>query len=289
MVSNAARAWDRAAVQRIVDTGTLDFTITSVTRLFRDGSSDGSHHGWSDQVEAHGVLHGSTLVVVKFNFHNESRDDVGQIGSIQFNTFSPLSGSISLPQLDVYFDDVDGRIARAICEAHRDALGSGQINSGIRLFKAKGAGSVSEKELEQGYSSSSIEILGYVIWATLESTHVPKWQLNPADFDFSLADLPTGWIGRDTVRAENQADRFWKNDGLMWAVAFLSLSVASTAQNWASAGPALLAFLCAAGPIFRKWLREERSRRKKIASNNHEWGRALENLQGRNPRSRQTQ
>jgi hypothetical protein len=91
MVSNPARAWDRAAVQRIVDAGMLDFTITSVTRLFRDGSSDGLRHGWSDQVEAHGVLRGPTLVVVEFNFHNESRDDVGHIGSIQFNTFSPAS------------------------------------------------------------------------------------------------------------------------------------------------------------------------------------------------------
>lgn len=209
------------------------------------------------------MLHGPTLVVVEFNFRSETGDDVGQIGSIQFNTFSPLAGSMSLPCLDVYFDDVDGRIARTICEAYRDALASGETNFGIWLFKAKGAGSISDKELAEGYSFNSIAILGYVIWATLESINVPRWQLHPEDVDFSLADLPTVWIGRETVRAQNQAHRFWKNESLMSAVAFLSLSVALTAQNWASAIPAYIAFLFAAGPIFREWLREERSRREK--------------------------
>jgi hypothetical protein len=261
MVSKTARAWDRAAVQRIVDAGTLNITITSVTRTFSDRFSDGLRHGWSNQVEAHGILHGTTLVVVEFNFGDGRSHRAGQIGSIQFNTFSPVAGSISLPRLDVYFNDTDGRIARAICEAYRDALASGELNFGIRLFKAKGEGSISDQELVEGYSANPIAVLGYVTWATLESTNVPKWQLPPANFDFSLADLPTGGIGRETVRAQNKADRFWKNE-LMSAVAFLSLSVASTAQNWTSGVLALLAFLCAAGPIFRKWLGEYRSRKR---------------------------
>jgi hypothetical protein len=259
MVINAARRWDRAAVQRIVDARSLDLTITSVTRKFSDGSYDGLRQGKSEQVEAHGVLDGPTLVVVEFNFCNENRDGAGHIGWINFNTFSPLTGSISLPRLDICFDDFDGRIAREICEAHRDALASGQINFGIRLFKAKGTGSISDKELAEGGSFNSIAILGYVIWATLESTNVPKWQLNPADFDFSLAGVPTGYIGRKTVRAQNQPDRFWKNDSLNWAIAFLSLSVASAAQNWTSGGLALVAFLLATGGSFREWLRERRT------------------------------
>jgi hypothetical protein len=65
----------------------------------------------SFEVEAFGVLRGASLVGVEFHFDQSGRDDAHPIGSFVFNTLAPFGGSTSIPQLDVYFNDRDGRIS----------------------------------------------------------------------------------------------------------------------------------------------------------------------------------
>jgi hypothetical protein len=131
--------WDRSEVERITKASSLDITVTSIRREFFGGQThEGSLRDPDDtlvEIEDFGVLNGVSLVVVEFHFRDSSReDDARPIGSFRFNTFALLGGSRSMPQLDVYFNDGDGRIARAMCEAHRDALASGEINSVVRLY-----------------------------------------------------------------------------------------------------------------------------------------------------------
>jgi hypothetical protein len=166
MAKNAIKHWDAKSIQRAAEATTLDVTVTSINRIFSDGRPDDDRllGGWRDQFEAHGILHGPRLIVVELHCSGESRDSVGQIGFVRFNTLSPVGGSIALPQLDVHFNDADGRILRVMCEAHRDALASGQTSFGVRFFKRRdAAGVITNEVLADGYSSKSAEILGFVI------------------------------------------------------------------------------------------------------------------------------
>jgi hypothetical protein len=89
--------------------------------------------------------------------------------------------------------------AYPMCEAHRDAMASGEINFGIRLFKRVNDLSVTDEDLAQGFSSNSGQLVGYVTWATLESTKLPKWQLPPGHRDFNVSEIPSyinGQAGR---------------------------------------------------------------------------------------------
>ena len=186
----------------------LDITVTSIRREFLGGQT---HEGslrdpdkTSVEIEAFGVLSGPSLVVVEFHFHGSSREDEARpIGSFRFNTFGALSGSTSIPQLDVNFNDRDRRIFNAMCEAHRDALASGEINFELRLFKRVNDLSVSDEDLAQGCSSNSGELLGYVSRATLEATKLPKWQLPPIHYEFDASQIPS-YIECRAARAHDQ-------------------------------------------------------------------------------------
>jgi hypothetical protein len=132
-----------------------------------------------------------------------------------------------------------GMAAYPMCEAHRDAMASGEINFGIRLFKRVNDLSVTDEDLAQGFSSNSGELVGYVTWATLESTKLPKWQLPPGHRDFNVSEIPSyinGQAGR--AHAESFGER-QKTDRLIFAIGLLALAVAFTAQNWLGTLPAI--------------------------------------------------
>jgi hypothetical protein len=130
-------------------------------------------------------------------------------------------------------------------DAHHDALASGKIDLGIRIFKGKTEVAMLQDVPAKGYSSSTMEILGFVTWATLESTHLRRWQLPPAHEAFSLVDLPTGWISTEAerpARAENHKQRTRQIYRLS-AIGFIALSVVFGAPNLLSAGFACFAVL----------------------------------------------
>jgi hypothetical protein len=266
MVSgNVPAKWDRSEVERITKASALNITVTSIRRTFSGGiTHEGSLRDPDDasfEIEAFGVLNGVSLVVVEFHFHGSSReDDARPIGSFRFNTFALLGGSRSMPQLDVYFNDRDGRITRAMCEAHRDALASGEINFGLRLFKRVNDLSVSDEDLAQGYSSNSGELLGYVFRATLEATKLPKWQLPPVHQDFDASQIPS-YIDFQATRANDQGfGERQKTDRLIFAIGFLALAIAFTAQNWLGTLMAIFTFIFCIGPSLRQTFRGSRGK-----------------------------
>jgi hypothetical protein len=129
-------------------------------------------------------------------------------------------------------------------EAHRDALTSGRIRFGIRIFKRESEAARFEDVLAQGYSSDTMEIFGFITWATLESIHLRKWQLPPGHSDFSLADLPSWFELGPNLPAHrgNHAERVGRICGLS-AIGLLALAMVVGAPNWPSAIFAFFAVL----------------------------------------------
>lgn len=260
MVSKGvSKKWDRSAVERITKASSLNIIVTSIQRTFLGGRTHESSLRRPDdasvEIEAFGVMSGASLVVVEFHFDRSGSDEAHPIGSFIFNTFAPPGGSTSIPQLDVYFNDRDGGVSHAMCEAHRDALASGEVNFGLRLFKRVNDLSVSDEDLAKGYSSNSGDLLGYVFWARLEATKLPKWQLHPSHQDFDVTQLPA-YIGGQAVRTHDEVS--WlspKSDRLIFAIGLLALALAFTARNWLGTLGAILAFILLVGPSLMEALR----------------------------------
>jgi len=143
-----------------------------------------------------------------------------------------------------------------MCEAHRDALASGEINFSLRLLKRVNDLSVSDEELtQQGYSSKSGELLGYLFRATLEATKLPKWQLPPVHQDFDASQIPS-YIDWRAARAHDEGlGERQKTDRLIFAIGLLALAIAFTAQNWLGTLTAILAFILCVGPSLMETFR----------------------------------
>src|SRR5262245_6146682 len=97
---------------------------------------------------------------------------------------------IKLPCLNSGLSDRDRQKAELRSAALRDAIMRGSKHVGVRFWKSKGEGLMTQAEKERGYSTSQYAILGMVTWPEVHAQKLPKWAI-PTDYrDFSLNALP---------------------------------------------------------------------------------------------------
>jgi hypothetical protein len=120
--------------------------------------------------------------------------DAGEFGGFSYNRSDNNifnNRKINLPRLEVWLSDENEQKASLLNNALRDAILSGRKYVGVRFFKQKDEGLMTQMDKEKGYSSESrYRILGAITWQELHVDKLPKWTL-PTDYnDFSLDDLP---------------------------------------------------------------------------------------------------
>ena len=87
--------------------------------------------------------------------------------------------------------DRDDQKAELLYRVLRDAIVRGSKHAGIRFFKNKGEGLMTQIDKERGWSyESHYTILGLVTWQELHAQKLPKWALPVGYRDFSLDNLP---------------------------------------------------------------------------------------------------
>jgi hypothetical protein len=184
-----AVAWDDKTVKRIADSERLRVRITQVLKTvsLRDTSANVAGEGeWS----IHGVMTHPKFIPVEITFTHQD-DHFGGFSYDRQDNHNFNKREINLPFLHVWLSDRDGQKAQLLYSTLRDAIVCGQKCADVRFWKEKGKGLMTQIDKEHGFSyESTYEILGMVIWPTLQAAHLPKWAVPTAQIDFSLDALP---------------------------------------------------------------------------------------------------
>jgi hypothetical protein len=185
-------AWDDETVKRIAQSEHLNVKITHITKTISLGDRGNNMLPPEDRTdwEVHGVMTYPKFIPVTITFTKDEK----QFGGFFYNrsdnnTFNEQK--IILPRLEVWLSDDGEQRAVLLSTALRDAILSGRKYAGVRFFKKKDEGLMTQIDKEYGWSyESRYMILGLVTWQELHAGSLPKWTL-PTDYnDFSLDDLP---------------------------------------------------------------------------------------------------
>jgi hypothetical protein len=178
-------------VEWIAKTQQLNVRITHVLKTVSFGQSQAEGR-YENQMEwaVHGVMTFPKFIPVNIRF--EDNDE--QFGGFFYNRWDnhDYNGrNINLPLLEVWLSDQPGQKAELLYAGLRDAIVRGSKYCGVRFWKNKGEGLMTEMDKEHGYSyQSRYKILGMVTWQELHAQRLPKWAF-PAHYgDFSLNTLP---------------------------------------------------------------------------------------------------
>jgi hypothetical protein len=139
-------AWDEEAVKNIAESQSLSVKITGMTRTVAQGKSgvdrDERHTSeWS----GHGVMTLPKFIPVTISFNGGHEE----FGGFSYNRLDNQdlndTSDFSLPSLNVWLSDPDGRKAQLIYEALRDAILSGNTYTGVKAI----ADAISDPAIER--------------------------------------------------------------------------------------------------------------------------------------------
>src|SRR5262249_53567806 len=132
----------------------------------------------------HGVMTYPKFIPVEITFEGDEK----QFGGFHYNRQDNEdfnSRKINLPRLEIWLSDRDGQKAELLYAALRDAIMSGSKYVGVRFWKNKGEGLMTQIDKEKGYSyQSRYPILGMVTWPELHAQRPPKWAIPTGYRDF---------------------------------------------------------------------------------------------------------
>jgi hypothetical protein len=199
-------AWpDEKIFEQLRQDDGISFAVTNVTRIFASGASDFFGHQrslspaasfergprafepashWVD-TEISGVVAGRHFMLVSVDLLSSQENGFGEFA---FDTRIEYFAGWALPWLRVFIGDPKRAYATAFYESHRDALASGKTHSYSRVYKRRGDGISSRKELERG-RSENFEVLGLQTWAELGSSNLPMWAIPPDRTEFDPTEL----------------------------------------------------------------------------------------------------
>jgi len=179
-------AWDDKTVEWIAQSDRLDVRLTHIQKTVSFGQSI---YGSKDSSECsvHGVMTFPKFIPVSITFADDERFGAFFYDRRDNHNFN--GRKINLPSLGIWLSDRDGKKAELLYATLRDAIMRGSKYLGVRFWKNKGEGLMTQTEKERGYSSQ-YAILGMVTWLELHAQKLPKWAI-PTDYrDFSLNALP---------------------------------------------------------------------------------------------------
>ena len=184
-------AWDDETIKWISQRDQLDVLVTHILKTVSLGMRADTYRG-EDRSEwsVHGVMTFPKFIPVDITFTSDEEQFGGffydRADNVDFNT-----RKINLPSLGVWLSDRTGQKAELLYAALRDAIMRGCKHVGVRFWKNKGEGVMTQIDKEHGYSyESRYAILGMVTWPELHAKRLPKWAM-PTDYrDFSLNTLP---------------------------------------------------------------------------------------------------
>jgi hypothetical protein len=184
-------AWDDKTVEWIAQTTQLNVQITHILKTVSLGQyeAEGRYKNESEWA-VHGVMTFPKFIPVHIKFTGNEE----QFGGFGYNRMddNDFNGrKINLPLLEVWLSDQPGQKAELLYAALRDAIMRNSKYCGVRFFKNKDEGLMTEVDKEHGFSyQSRYKILGMVTWLELHANRLPKWAF-PTDYrDFSLNTLP---------------------------------------------------------------------------------------------------
>jgi hypothetical protein len=181
-------AWDDKTVEWIAQSDRLDVRVTHILKTVSLGqmqANDGSKD--SSECSVHGVMTFPKFIPVSITFADDERFGAFFYDRRDNHNFN--GRKINLPSLGIWLSDRDGKKAELLYAALRDTIMRGSKYLGVRFWKHKGEGLMTQTEKERGYSSQ-YAILGMVTWLELHAQKLPKWAI-PTDYrHFSLNALP---------------------------------------------------------------------------------------------------
>lgn len=184
-------AWDDKTLNWIAESNRLDVRVTHISKTVSLGQTrvDEEFRNTSEW-EIHGVMTHPKFIPVNITFTTDEKQFGGfsynQTGDRDFN-----GRKISLPILELWLLDRDEQKAKLLYTALHDAIISGRKYIGVRFWKKKGDGLMTQTDNEYGYSyESRYVILGMVVWPELQADRLPKWAVPMDQNDFSLDALP---------------------------------------------------------------------------------------------------
>lgn len=163
--------WDVATVAKVCQSDKIGFRIRHVETRFRDGAfGQGKEYKFNErQVVGVGEIDGFPQYVhVEVTF----QPDMAEFGVIvmdyQYN-MSHGGTPVNMPTLKVVLQDAEGHTAKAMHEAVRDALMSGQDGADMRVWM----------NFDPGWERRGAVIYGKItgaqVWAELHTPAMPSW------------------------------------------------------------------------------------------------------------------
>jgi hypothetical protein len=171
--------WDEQTVKRIAERDRFDVRITQSSRHFTIGYHDENRPVLEPEgCEVHGVLTYPKYILVNISF---GKDPDFWLYS-RFDHQDHRGKKVNLPMLEICIADPEGRAAKIVHDAHRDAILCGRNYSGVRVWKRKGEGLMTDADKQHDWSyESRYSVFGMTTWSELVSKTLPRWAYDPAD------------------------------------------------------------------------------------------------------------
>jgi hypothetical protein len=188
-------AWDDNTIKWIAENEFLNVRLTHMSKTMSLGQRHSREERWYEpDWSACGVMTSPKLIPVGIRFSNREHDE--HFGGFSYDRRDNKAFNeriVNLPFLNVWLSDRDGHKRQVLHSALQDALVGGWRSTGVRFWKEKGQGLMTELDKHHGYSyESSYVIFGMTIWPTLQARCLPRWAVPTDDIDFSLNALPNG-------------------------------------------------------------------------------------------------
>jgi hypothetical protein len=183
-------AWDDRTVKWIAESEQLNVYVTHIWKTVSLGTSSHRYSNRSDWT-GHGVMTYPKFIPVNIWFDAAEEKQFGGFLYDRRDNTDFGGQKVNLPTLEIWLSDRDEQKAQLLYTALRDAIISGRKCIGVRFWKKKGEGVMTQMDKEHGFSyESRYDISGMVAWTMLHAVRLPKWAV-PTDYrDFSVDALP---------------------------------------------------------------------------------------------------
>lgn len=163
--------WDVATVAKICQSDKIGFRIRHVETRFRDGAFGPGKEFKCAEHEVIGVgeIDGfPQFVFVEVTFHSQMREFGVVVLDYQYNLVHGGT-RVNMPTLKVVLQDAEGHTAKAMHQAVRDALTSGEDGADMRVWT----------HFDPGWDKRGAVIYGHItgaqVWAELHTPSLPGW------------------------------------------------------------------------------------------------------------------